>query len=148
MWGGYQTIQNLILDRFCWLEHMSLDMKTGLDPEGIKLRPLASLESVDYVFPGYWVWAKLILELGEIGYDSNNLKMMSYDWRLGFDQLEERDKYFTILKSEIELQNKMHKKKVLVTSHSLGSYFKYLTNRVLFLYFLQWIQKSMKILLI
>eukprot|EP01080_Neovahlkampfia_damariscottae_P000324 gene324-6738_t len=134
MWGGFETIQNLISDRFCWLEHMSLNKETGLDPTNIKLRALFGLESVDYVFPGYWVWAKIILELGEIGYDSNNLKMMSYDWRLGFDQLQERDKYFTILKNEIELQKQIHKKKVFIIGHSLGA--------VLFTYFLQWIQKD------
>lgn len=57
----------------CWLQHMSLDEKTGLDKEGINLRAATGLEAVDYFVPGYAVWAKMVQALGDIGYDSNNL---------------------------------------------------------------------------
>ena len=54
---------------------MSLDMETGMDPKGreIRLRAAEGLEAVDFFFPGYHVWAKLIESLADLGYDSNNL---------------------------------------------------------------------------
>ncbi len=59
----------------CWFEHMQLDMKTGMDPgdSEIRLRAAEGLEAVDFFFPGYHVWAKLIESLADLGYDSNNL---------------------------------------------------------------------------
>ena len=54
---------------------MSLDMETGMDPKGreIRLRAAEGLEAVDFFFPGYHVWAKLIESLADLGYDSNNV---------------------------------------------------------------------------
>ena len=54
---------------------MSLDMETGMDPNGreIRLRAAEGLEAVDFFFPGYHVWAKLIESLADLGYDSNNV---------------------------------------------------------------------------
>ena len=59
----------------CWFEHMQLDMEDGMDPVGgdIKLRAAEGLEAVDFFFPGYHVWAKLIESLADLGYDSGNL---------------------------------------------------------------------------
>jgi hypothetical protein len=37
------------------------------------LRAAQGLESIDFFVTGYWVWAKLIESLAEIGYDSNTL---------------------------------------------------------------------------
>src|SRR4051794_23884983 len=47
----------------------------------------------------------------DIGYDSNNLFMASYDWRLSFKGLEQRDKYFTKLKNMIELAHTSNDKR-------------------------------------
>jgi len=42
-------VQSMLLDSQCWLRHMMLNLTTGLDPEGIKLRPAAGLEAADYL---------------------------------------------------------------------------------------------------
>jgi hypothetical protein len=85
IWGTVTMMQKLLLDKQCWLDHVMLDKyiiasplapllsfltqqmnnathcrETGLDPEGIKLRAATGLEAADYLFPGYWVWGKLI----------------------------------------------------------------------------------------
>lgn len=61
----------LILNKACWLEHLSLDLETGLDPKGIKLRAALGLEAVDYFLQtdvlSYPVWAKLIEGLADLG---------------------------------------------------------------------------------
>jgi hypothetical protein len=36
----------------CWMEHLRLDYKTGLDPEGIRVRNAQGIDSVDFFFPG------------------------------------------------------------------------------------------------
>jgi hypothetical protein len=131
IWGGTQMLSQIASDMNCWLEHIKLG-PDGADPEGIKVRSLRGLESVDYVLPGYWVWARIILELGEIGYDANNLSVESYDWRLGFDQLEKRDGYFSKLKKNIEFQVNFHHTKVVIVSHSLGS--------LVWYYFMKWVE--------
>ena len=50
---------------------------SGLDPKGRKLRPAQGFEAADYFFPGYWVWNKVIENLAYLGYDNNNMLMMS-----------------------------------------------------------------------
>lgn len=72
----------------CWLEHLSLDNETGLDPPGIRVRPVSGLVAADYFAPGYFVWAILIENLAHIGYEEKNMYMASYDWRLSFQNTE------------------------------------------------------------
>ena len=67
---------------------MSLDNETGLDPPGIRLRPVSGLVAADYFAPGYFVWAVLIANLARIGYEENSMYMASYDWRLSFQNTE------------------------------------------------------------
>ncbi|ELR23917.1 Lecithin:cholesterol acyltransferase [Acanthamoeba castellanii str. Neff] len=133
IWGTVTMMQKLLLDKQCWLDHVMLDKETGLDPEGIKLRAATGLEAADYLFPGYWVWGKLIQNFADIGYDSNNLFMAAYDWRLSFKGLQQRDQYFTKLKHMVELAyDTNNHRKVVILTHSMGS-------NVL-LYFLNWVQ--------
>ena len=75
MWAGgnFGMAQTLFSNVECWLRHMSLDPKTGRDPDGIHLRSAEGLEAVDYFVPGYAVWAKLVEALADLGYDSNTL---------------------------------------------------------------------------
>ena len=40
--------------------------------------------------------------LAVVNYDTNNLHLAPYDWRLSFYNLEERDGYFSKLKATIE----------------------------------------------
>lgn len=72
----------------CWVEHMSLDNETGLDPPGIRVRPVTGLVAADYFAPGYFVWAVLIANLAQIGYEEKTMYMASYDWRLSFQNTE------------------------------------------------------------
>jgi hypothetical protein len=44
---------------------------------------------------GYWVWGKLVEALGDVGYDTNTIATLAYDWRLAVTQMEARDRWFT-----------------------------------------------------
>jgi hypothetical protein len=46
--------------------------------------------------------SKIIQNLAVVNYDTNNLYLAPYDWRLSYWNLEERDGYFSKLKSIIE----------------------------------------------
>ena len=46
--------------------------------------------------------SKIIENLAVVGYDTNNLHLAPYDWRLSFYNLEERDGYFSKLRATIE----------------------------------------------
>ena len=72
--------QGLFANKSCWMEHMALNATNGLDPAGIKLRAAEGLLGVDYFMPGYFVWAKLIEALADVGYDSNNV-VRSVEWQ-------------------------------------------------------------------
>lgn len=67
---------------------MSLDNETGLDPSGIRIRPVSGLVAADYFAPGYFVWAVLIANLARIGYEEKNMYMAAYDWRISFQNTE------------------------------------------------------------
>ena len=36
----------------------------------------------------YWVWGIILQNLMEVGYDSSNMAMMSYDWRMSARNME------------------------------------------------------------
>ena len=69
---------------------MSLDNETGLDPPGVRVRPVTGLVAADYFAPGYFVWAVLIENLAQIGYEEKAMYMAAYDWRLSFQNTEVR----------------------------------------------------------
>ena len=71
MWGTPAMARAYFADRACWMQHMRLDPKTGLDPSGIKLRAVTGLEAVDWFVPGYFVWGKVIESLGDDGGESS-----------------------------------------------------------------------------
>lgn len=122
IWGSLTMTQSFFKNSTCWFEHMKLDPETGMDPQDqeIRLRAAEGLEAVDFFFPGYHVWAKLIESLADIGYDSNNLVGVTYDWRLAVPLLQQRDGYFTKLKAATEGTHRLHQQKVVVLSHSWG----------------------------
>eukprot|EP00198_Chlamydomonas_reinhardtii_P010411 XP_001699748.1 lecithin:cholesterol acyltransferase [Chlamydomonas reinhardtii] len=117
---GLTSRTAFLTDAACWFRHMELDTVSGLDPEGIKLRAALGLEAVDYFIQGYWVWGKLVEALADVGYDSNSLVSMPYDWRLAVPLLEERDGYYTRLRRTIEQLVELTGERVVVTSHSYG----------------------------
>jgi phospholipid:diacylglycerol acyltransferase len=134
LWGSLGTARSFFTETDCWRRHLSLDPLTGLDPEGIRLRAAQGFDAADYFMPGYWVWNKLIENLAAIGYDGSTMSMESYDWRLSFPLLEERDGYLTKLKNKIEAIHKTTDRKVVILSHSMGS--------TLMTYFFSWVTNS------
>ncbi|KAJ3014577.1 hypothetical protein HKX48_005082 [Thoreauomyces humboldtii] len=129
MWGTVDQIKALLWSKDCWLAHMMLNERTGRDPANVKLRAAQGLDAADYLYPGFWVWARVIANLGSIGYDSGNMHLAAYDWRLSYNNLELRDLYFTRLRSTIELAHEaavvggssLEDARVMIISHSMGS---------------------------
>lgn len=68
-----------------------------------------------------WVFGKIIENMADLGYSPSDMAVEAYDWRLGFQELEERDGYFTSLKHRIEALHKTQDSKVVLTSHSMGA---------------------------
>ncbi|KAK3289625.1 hypothetical protein CYMTET_2956 [Cymbomonas tetramitiformis] len=135
IWGTMTMVQQFLLDTKCWLRHIALNVTSGLDPAGVKVRAVWGLESADYVIGGFWVWAKIIESLADVGYDSNSMELASYDWRLSFNKLEERDAYFSKLKRTVEhLSAANNNKKVVILAHSMGSN--------VFHYFVNWVTRQ------
>ena len=131
LWGSWSMMRALVMEKEVWKAHIKLDEKTGLDPEGIKLRAAQGFDATDFFITGYWIWNKIIENLATIGYDATNSYTAAYDWRLSYPHLEVRDHYFTRLKSHIEMAVSIQQRKVVLTSHSMGS-------QVLF-YFFHWV---------
>lgn len=133
LWGTSLMLQKALLNRECWLQHIAMNSTTGLDPEGIKLRPATGLAAADYFFGPYWVWGRVVENLADVGYDENSMQMASYDWRLSFANLERRDRYFTRLRHQLELLRLTHDgHKPFVVAHSMGA--------LVMLYFLKWVE--------
>ncbi|TQS35072.1 hypothetical protein Golomagni_04518 [Golovinomyces magnicellulatus] len=135
LWGSWNMMRALVLDKEGWKKHIMLDKRTGLDPEGgIKLRAAQGFDATDFFITGYWIWNKIIENLATIGYDPTNSYTAAYDWRLSYANLETRDQYFTRLKLYIEMSRQVSKKKVVLVSHSMGS-------QVIF-YFFHWVASA------
>lgn len=134
-WGSSDMLQALLLKRSCWLQHIALNQTTGLDPDGIKLRPVPSMAGADQFVGGYFIWERVIHNLADIGYDVNNMHLASYDWRLSNVNLEARDAYFTRLKQTIELHVRQTGERSVVVGHSMGS--------ICCLFFFQWVESPL-----
>ncbi|XP_042448072.1 phospholipid:diacylglycerol acyltransferase 1-like [Zingiber officinale] len=131
LWGG--TFGEVYKRPLCWVEHMSLDNETGLDPPGIRVRPVTGLVAADYFAPGYFVWAVLIANLAQIGYEEKTMYMAAYDWRISFQNTEVRDQTLSRIKSNIELMVSTNGgRKVVVIPHSMGVLY--------FLHFMKWVE--------
>ncbi|KAL0908371.1 hypothetical protein M5K25_022862 [Dendrobium thyrsiflorum] len=132
LWGG--TFGEIYKRPLCWVEHMSLDNESGLDPPGIRIRPVTGLVAADYFAPGYFVWAVLIANLARIGYEEKTMYMAAYDWRLSFQNTEVRDQTLSRIKSNIELMVATNGgNKVVVIPHSMGVLY--------FLHFMKWVEE-------
>ncbi|KAI3763391.1 hypothetical protein L1987_53848 [Smallanthus sonchifolius] len=146
LWEGHECAEDLFRKRLwggafgeiykrpsCWLKHMSLDNETGLDPSGIRVRPVSGLVAADYFAPGYFVWAVLIANLARVGYEEKNMYMAAYDWRLSFQNTEVRDQTLSRIKSNIELMVEINGgQKAVIIPHSMGVLY--------FLHFMKWVE--------
>ncbi|KAF4399335.1 hypothetical protein G4B88_022418 [Cannabis sativa] len=131
LWGG--TFGEVYKRPFCWMKHMSLDNETGLDPSGIRVRPVTGLVAADYFAPGYFVWAVLIANLARVGYEEKNMYMAAYDWRISFQNTEVRDQTLSRIKSNIELMVATNGgNKAVILPHSMGVLY--------FLHFMKWVE--------
>ncbi|KAD6118631.1 hypothetical protein E3N88_09902 [Mikania micrantha] len=131
LWGG--TFGEVYKRPSCWLQHMSLNNETGLDPSGIRIRPVSGLVAADYFAPGYFVWAVLIANLARLGYEEKNMYMAAYDWRLSFQNTEVRDQTLSRIKSNIELMVEINGgEKAVIIPHSMGVLY--------FLHFMKWVE--------
>jgi len=77
-----------------WLQALSIDLQTGLDPPGFKVRAAQGLDAAVGVYisrpnnadlqsefiQGYWIWQKIVENLATLGYDTNSVDMAAYDW--------------------------------------------------------------------
>ncbi|QLQ81344.1 hypothetical protein HG537_0F01050 [Torulaspora globosa] len=132
LWGSFYMLRTMVLDKVCWLRHIMLDPETGLDPPNFRLRAAQGFEAADFFMAGYWIWNKVIQNLGAIDYDPDKMLTAAYDWRLAYLDLERRDRYFTKLKEQIELIHELSGEKVCLVGHSMGS-------QIVF-YFLKWVE--------
>lgn len=132
LWGSWYMLRVMLLDKACWLKHLTLDPITGLDPEGFKMRPAQGMEAADFFVAGYWIWNKILENLAALGYDMNTMMVAAYDWRLAYQDLEKRDRYFSKVKTLIEENLANTGEKTVITSHSMGT-------QVMF-YFLKWVE--------
>ncbi|QLL31052.1 hypothetical protein HG536_0A08690 [Torulaspora globosa] len=132
LWGSFYMLRTMVLDKVCWLRHIMLDPESGLDPPNFRLRAARGFEAADFFMAGYWIWNKVIQNLGAIDYDPDKMLTAAYDWRLAYLDLERRDRYFTKLKEQIELTHELSGEKVCLVGHSMGS-------QIVF-YFLKWVE--------
>ncbi|KAH8096763.1 Lecithin:cholesterol acyltransferase-domain-containing protein [Cristinia sonorae] len=102
VWGGFPMISQVTFNREKWMASVMLDPETGLDPPGVKVRAAEGIDAASSFIQGYWLWSKIIENLAVVNYDTNNLHLAPYDWRLSYYNLEERDGYFSKLKTTIE----------------------------------------------
>ncbi|KAK0195630.1 phospholipid:diacylglycerol acyltransferase [Armillaria mellea] len=129
LWGGFNMLSQVTFNREKWIAAMMLDPITGLDPPGVKIRAAQGIDAASSFIQGYWIWSKIVENLAVVNYDTNNLFLAPYDWRLSYYNLEERDGYFSRLKSVIESFKRRERKKTVIVAHSMGA-----------TYFFKWVE--------
>ncbi|KAG6831756.1 hypothetical protein H0H92_007908 [Tricholoma furcatifolium] len=121
LWGGFNMISQVTFNKEKWITAMMLDPETGLDSPNVKVRAAEGIDAASSFIQGYWIWSKIVENLAVVNYDTNNLYLAPYDWRLSYYNLEERDGYFSRLKTTIESLKQRQGKKVVIAAHSMGS---------------------------
>mmetsp|Transcript_88664 Transcript_88664/g.185296 ORF Transcript_88664/g.185296 Transcript_88664/m.185296 type:complete len:659 (-) Transcript_88664:449-2425(-) len=133
VWGDISMAQAILSNWSCWLHHITPNATTGSDRDGVRVRPATGLRSADYFVGNYWLWARAIQNLADIGYNEADILLACFDWRLAFPLLEERDGYFSGLKYDIEKLVVRHKgEKAVILAHSMGS--------LVWQYFMNWVE--------
>ncbi|KAG0144699.1 hypothetical protein CROQUDRAFT_46960 [Cronartium quercuum f. sp. fusiforme G11] len=134
IWGTSAMLRAVVTRKEAWLRAISLDVETGLDPPGVKVRAAQGFDAAAYFVQGYWIWQKIIENLAVLDYDPLDMALMSYDWRLSPINLETRDRYFSRMKFAIEHSKQVLGKKTVLVSHSMGG--------SIVLFFLKWVEAS------
>eukprot|EP00760_Papus_ankaliazontas_P039270 PhM_4_TR9518/c2_g3_i1/m.98175/K00679/E2.3.1.158; phospholipid:diacylglycerol acyltransferase len=128
-----QMLLLLVTDPMCYMQFVTLDSGFPvIDPfdQKVKVRSsmFGALSSADFVQQPYWVWAKVIRNLADMGgYDETTMFLAAFDWRLNSTILEARDQYFSRLLHQIELMTHLHpsqhdgSNKAVIMAHSYGS---------------------------
>ncbi|KZT69720.1 LACT-domain-containing protein [Daedalea quercina L-15889] len=132
LWGGFSMLHQVMFNKEKWMAALLLDVVTGLDPPGAKVRAAEGIDAASSFVQGYWLWSKIVENLAVVNYDTNNLHLAPYDWRLSYWNLEERDGYFTKLKMVIEGFRKREGRRVVLAAHSMGS--------TVMMYFFKWVE--------
>ena len=65
IWGSASMAAAFFADRQCWREHLALHLKTGMDPENIRVRSAQGFEAADNFIATYWVWSRIIENLAD-----------------------------------------------------------------------------------
>ncbi|PVF93551.1 putative LRO1-a lecithin cholesterol acyltransferase-like protein [Serendipita vermifera] len=120
-WGGASMVMRAIQNPERWMAALMLDPETGLDPPGVKIRAAQGIDAAQKFIEGYWLWEKILQNLAALNYDTNNLELAAYDWRLSYGNLEVRDGYFSRLKHGIESYKIRQRQKTVIVAHSMGA---------------------------
>ncbi|KAG7090993.1 hypothetical protein E1B28_010060 [Marasmius oreades] len=56
MWGGLSMLSQVTFNREKWIQAMTLDPYTGLDPQGTKIRAAEGINAASMFIQGYWIW--------------------------------------------------------------------------------------------
>ncbi|KAG5510643.1 hypothetical protein JKF63_06941 [Porcisia hertigi] len=118
---GPQMIYLILSDPQCWLDMFSMHKKTGMDRNDTKVRADSGFASVDFFVPGYWVWAKVLINLADIGYDPQSMAVITYDWRLSPDKAHERDGFYYQMRNSLRFLCQKNRNRAVVISHSYGT---------------------------
>ncbi|KZT04731.1 phospholipid/diacylglycerol acyltransferase [Laetiporus sulphureus 93-53] len=121
LWGGFTMLSQVMFNKEKWINALMLDSITGLDRPGAKVRAAEGIDAASSFIQGYWLWSKIVENLAVVNYDTNNLHLAPYDWRLSCYNLEERDGYFTKLKTTIEGFRTRENRRVVLVAHSMGA---------------------------
>lgn len=133
IWGDYSMAEAILKNWACWLDHIALDPVSGVDREGVRVRSARGLHSADYFIGGFHLWAKVLQNLADIGYNEEDLLLECYDWRLAFPMLETRDGKLTEMRVNIERVVLRAGEKAVVLAHSMGAN--------LWIYFMGWVEQ-------
>lgn len=54
-------IQQVTFNKEKWIDAMRLDVDTGLDPPGAKVRPAQGIDAASSFIRGYWIWYVILM---------------------------------------------------------------------------------------